>query len=130
MILVDLLRNLNAKKDVIEQQIEDVRGELLIQMSGQNHTKYSGDGWCVSRVEAGMTKRFDSKKFAADHADLYASYMKNSERAESLRVEFKKNKNRKSVKLWKKSKKSQLNECSISGITRQSDSAWRYQPHA
>lgn len=92
VILVDLLRNLNAKKDVIEQQIEDVRGELLIQMSGQNHTKYSGDGWCVSRVEAGMTKRFDSKKFAADHADLYASYMKTSKCAESLRVEFKKTK--------------------------------------
>lgn len=92
VILVDLLRNLNAKKDVIEQQIEDVRGELLIQMSDQNHTKYSGDGWNVSRIEAGITKKFDSKKFAADHADLYASYMKESKRAASLRVEFKQSK--------------------------------------
>lgn len=92
VILVDLLRNLNAKKDVIEQQIEDVRGELLIQMSKQNHTKYSGDGWNVSRIEAGITKKFDSKKFAAEHADLYASYMKESKRAASLRVEFKQSK--------------------------------------
>lgn len=92
VVLVDLLRNLNEKKEEIEKQIEDVRGELLNQMSALSHTKYSGDGWNVSRIEAGITKRFDSKKFAADHADLYASYMKESKRAASLRVEFKEKK--------------------------------------
>lgn len=88
VVLVDLLRNLNAKKEEIENQINDVRGELLSQMNEQNHTKYSGEGWSVSAVAAGITKKFDSKKFAADHADLYASYLKESKRAALLRVEF------------------------------------------
>lgn len=92
VVLVDLLRNLNAKKEEVEKQIEDVRGELLTQMREQNHTKYREKGWSVSRVEAGITKKFDSKKFAADHSDLYASYMKTSKRAESLRVEFREKK--------------------------------------
>lgn len=92
VVLVDLLRNLNAKKEEIESQINDVRGELLNQMSEQNHTKYSGEGWSVSAVAAGISKKFDSKKFAADHADLYASYLKDSKRAASLRVEFKETK--------------------------------------
>lgn len=95
VVLVDLLRNLNAKKEEIENQIEDVRGELLNQMSEQNHTKYSGDGWNVSRIAAGITKKFDSKKFAADHAGLYASYLKESKRDASLRVEFKETKTEK-----------------------------------
>lgn len=92
VVLVDLLRNLNANKEEIENQINDVRGELLNQMSEQNHTKYSGEGWSVSVVAAGISKKFDSKKFAADHADLYASYLKESKRAASLRVEFKETK--------------------------------------
>lgn len=87
--LVDLLKNLNAKKEEIENQINDVRGELLSQMTEQNHTKYSDEGWSVSAVAAGITKKFDSKKFAADHDDLYASYLKDSKRAASIIVKFK-----------------------------------------
>lgn len=92
VVLVDLLRELDAKKNEIEKQIEDLRSELLNHMSEQSHTKYSGNGWSVSRIEAGVTRKFDSKKFAADYANLYASYMKESKRASSLRVEFKEQK--------------------------------------
>lgn len=92
VMLVEVLKDLNAKKSVIEAQIEGTRKALLEMMNNANHTKYSGEGWNVSAVAAGITKKFDSKKFAADHADLYASYLKDSKRAASLRVEFKEEK--------------------------------------
>lgn len=88
VILVDLLRNLNEKKDEIEKQLEDVRGELLIQMRDQNHTKYSGDDWSVSRVAASIVRRFDSKKFEKDNPEIYASYMTESKRKETLTIKF------------------------------------------
>ena len=90
--LVEVLRDLNNKKAVIEAQIEGTRRALLEQMTDANHTKYSGDNWSVSAVAAGITKKFDSKKFAADHADLYAAYLKDSKRTASLRVDFKEEK--------------------------------------
>lgn len=92
VVLVDLLKNLNAKKAELEAQIDDVRKDLMQQMSEQKHTKYSGAGWSVSMITATTTKKFDSKKFEADHADLFAAYLKDSKRAASLRVEFKEEK--------------------------------------
>lgn len=92
VVLVDLLKNLNAKKAELEAQIEDVRKTLMEQMQEYKHTKYSGAGWSVSMIAATTTKRFDSKKFEADHADLFAAYLKDSKRAASLRVEFKEEK--------------------------------------
>ena len=92
VMLVEVLKDLNGRKAVIEAQIEGTRRALLEMMTDANHTKYSGDGWNVSAVAAGITKKFDSKKFAADHADLYAAYLKDTKRAASLRVEFKEEK--------------------------------------
>lgn len=90
--LVDLLRNLNSKKEDIERQIEDVRGELMGQMREFGHTKYGGEGWSVSAVDAVIAKTFDAKKFAADHADLYAAYLKDSKKKATLKVTFKQEK--------------------------------------
>lgn len=68
------LKDLEAQKSVIAAKIDELRARIGKYMEETESTKISGSYGFVSYVAPSESVQFDSRKFAQDHADLYAAY--------------------------------------------------------
>lgn len=82
------IRDLDAEIKTLDEQRDKLREKLAERMKAGNHTKYSGDFGSVTLTQATVTKRFDSKKFEKDNQDIYAAYLTDSKRKETLTIKF------------------------------------------
>lgn len=82
------IRDLDAEIKILEVRRDQLREKLAERMKAGNHTKYYGEFGSVTLTPATITKRFDSKKFEKDNPEIYASYMTESKRKETLTIKF------------------------------------------
>lgn len=69
-----------------KELLEKLRGGLYEEMEKTNLIKWSGDKVTLTRVLPSKSKSFDSRAFKKDHPELYAQYVKETEKAGYLRV--------------------------------------------
>ena len=72
------VRDLISVRQMIEQlqaEAEALTDKLKAAMADQGTEVLQGDGWKASWKNVNSS-RFDSKRFKADHADLYSQYSK------------------------------------------------------
>lgn len=65
--------DLQAQIAALQEQAEAIKDYFKAQMVEQTTEDLRGDGWSATWHNT-MTTRFDSKKFKADHADLFKEY--------------------------------------------------------
>ena len=65
--------DLQAQIAALQEQAEAIKDYFKAQMVEQTVEDLRGDGWSATWHNT-VTARFDSKKFKADHADLYKEY--------------------------------------------------------
>lgn len=75
-----------AKVKVLERQIADFKAALCEYMVANNIKKIVADDYSVTLTAASVAKTFDSKRFKAEHPDLYSDYCKQVERAASVTI--------------------------------------------
>ena len=82
------IRDFDAEIKTLEEQRDQLREKLAERMKAGNHTKYSGNFGSVTLTPATVTKRFDNKKFEKENPDIYAAYLTESKRKETLTIKF------------------------------------------
>ena len=67
--------DLMAQIEQLQAEAEDIKDELKGQMMERETEELEGTGWRATWHNT-KNNRFDSKRFKADHADLYGQYSK------------------------------------------------------
>ena len=73
LLSVELIKRLEAEIEERQAQVEALKDGLKDAMKAQGVSKLSVGTYKVSYTEY-STRRFDSKSFKEEHADLYDSY--------------------------------------------------------
>ena len=76
--LNQIVQNIVEVRSMIKQLQEEeelLKDEIKAEMVDIGEEVIEGDGWTASWINVN-NRRFDSKAFKADHADMYESYMK------------------------------------------------------
>ena len=71
--LAALFRTYHAAK-IAADKAKDIGAEIKTLMKNMGVSKLEAGGFVATYSEV-KTKRFDTKRFAADHPDLYAEYL-------------------------------------------------------
>ncbi len=72
------LRELTRMADELNAEIEAAKDAIKALMTEQGVDTLTGDDFKVTWKSV-QSSRFDSKKFKADHADIYAQYTRKTE---------------------------------------------------
>lgn len=73
----------------LEQNIDSIKEALRIEMEQRNILNLKVGNVEISYIAPHKSKRFDSTKFKAEHADLYKAYQKETEVKSSIRMALK-----------------------------------------
>lgn len=84
--IIEEYRDLKRQEEQIKLKIAEVQPYVYEIMEDFELKNIDMDGIKVTYIDAGVTNRFDSKSFKADHPKLYEQYMKESERKASIRT--------------------------------------------
>ena len=84
-----LVYELTKQHNDLTERLTSLKAELLERMEGENASRWEYGRMQVVRKEAGKRKTFDSKRFEADHAEMYAEYLKESESKSSITIKIK-----------------------------------------
>ncbi|MDR2022358.1 MAG: hypothetical protein LBQ71_03725 [Hungatella sp.] len=75
---VNALKELEAQKKALENQMSDLQEEIKKEMDARGAEEATIGDWIV-RFKGVMSNKFNSKAFAADHPILYKKYMASSQ---------------------------------------------------
>lgn len=84
--IIEEYRDLKIQEEQIKLKIAEVQPYVYEIMEDFELKNIDMDGIKVTYIDAGVTNRFDSKSFKADHPKLYEQYMKEFERKASIRT--------------------------------------------
>ena len=70
----------------LTEEYDAIKAEVLEKMIEHNDKSFDTGDLLITVVAPTVRETFDSKKFKADHADLYAGYLKQSTTKESLKL--------------------------------------------
>lgn len=73
----------------LEQNIDSIKEAIRIEMEQRNILNLKVGNVEISYIAPHKSKKFDSTKFKAEHADLYKAYQKESEVKSSIRIKVK-----------------------------------------
>lgn len=80
------LASLLDQKNEIEEQINEVRAEILQRMESHGLEKLHSDQFSISYTPAKTVMQFDSRTFRIENEELYSSYCKPKQREASIVV--------------------------------------------
>lgn len=69
--------------------VNDLKAQMLADMERVNASRWESDRVQIVRREGSRTKKFDAKKFEAEHADMYAEYVTESVTKSSITIKIK-----------------------------------------
>lgn len=87
--LAGLVYELTKQYNELSEKLGHAKAELMERMGETNASRWEYGRMQVIRKEGGVRKTFDSKRFEADHADMYGQYMKESESKPSITIKIK-----------------------------------------
>ena len=87
--LAGLVYELTKQSNELTEKLTHAKAELLERMEAENASRWEYGRMQVVRKDGGKRKTFDSKRFEADHADMYAEYLKESESKSSITIKIK-----------------------------------------
>ena len=70
----------------LTEEYDAIKAEVLEKMIEHNDKSFDTGDLLITVVAPTVRETFDSKRFKADHADLYAGYLKQSTTKESLKL--------------------------------------------
>lgn len=80
------LCHLGKRIKELTEEYEAVKSEILTKMIENNDKSFDTGNVLITVVAPSERETFDSKKFKADHADLYGQYTRKSKTKESLKL--------------------------------------------
>ena len=75
---IELLNEYEAMLEELKAEADEIRNDIKAEMEARNVEEMEVDQYIV-RFRSVLSTRFDTKRFKADHADLYEAYKKPSE---------------------------------------------------
>lgn len=88
--ILERIGDLQIQYKLIDAKLNEAKAELMALMAKSDLNSVENAVVKCSYTPATTAPSFDSTRFKAEHADLYAEYMKDSVRKESLRITIKK----------------------------------------
>jgi len=73
----------------LETQIEEFKAALKNYMTANGIKKIYSDNYCVTLTAATKVQTFDSKRFKSEQPEMYAQYLKETERAAAVMIKVK-----------------------------------------
>ena len=70
----------------LTEEYERIKGEVLQKMTENGDKSFDTGNVLITLVAPSSRETFDSKKFKADHADIYGQYVKTTQTKESLKL--------------------------------------------
>lgn len=83
---VDILIEAKQMAEYYKKRYEEIEEALLKAMAESGTKQWQTEKLKATYTPAGESERFDSKKFQAEHPELYSQYMTKSTRKESVRI--------------------------------------------
>lgn len=83
---VDILIEAKQMAEYYKKRYEEIEDALLKAMAESGTKQWQTERLKATYTPAGESERFDSKRFQAEHPELYSQYMTKSTRKESLRI--------------------------------------------
>ncbi|MDD3038870.1 hypothetical protein [Bacteroides sp.] len=84
--LVNTIIDIEEQASYISDVQKEFREKLKIAMRENNVVTFDSGRLRVSYTPASQSNSFDTKKFQAEHSELYAKYLKKATKADSIRV--------------------------------------------
>lgn len=82
------IASLKKMQEELKNKEKELTDALIAEMESKNIIKIETDEMIISYIAPSDRETFDSKRFRADHADLYDDYVKMSPVKSSLRVKM------------------------------------------
>lgn len=82
------IASLKKMQEELKNKEKELTDVLIAEMEAKNVIKIETDEMIISYIAPSDRETFDSKRFRADHADLYDDYVKMSPVKSSLRVKM------------------------------------------
>lgn len=73
----------------LEEQNEEMKAAILEGMEANDIDKFDGDLITITRTKAGVTNRFDSKRFKEERPKTYEKYIVTSPRKAYIKLKLK-----------------------------------------
>ncbi len=70
----------------LTEEYEAVKSEVLAKMIENNDKSFDTGNVLITVIAPSQRETFDSKKFKAEHADIYGQYVKTAKTKESLKL--------------------------------------------
>ena len=86
---VDILIEAKQMAEYYKKRYEEIEEALLKAMVESGTKQWQTDRLKATYTPAGESERFDSKRFQAEHPELYSQYMTKSTRKETVRITIK-----------------------------------------
>ena len=84
-----LIEALKFQKE-LEAKVKELQQRLLEEMQENDIKSWKSDRMTITRILPQVRETFDSKRFKAEHEDLYSQYTKESTTKESIKITLKK----------------------------------------